>query len=229
MFYFYADKTGVLKTSPDGVQLKARRLFPDLRSAEAKDYLRILVVETEALPETPTGTKIGEVSLYKSLENKNEREVTVPESAIRNLEPYQSPLEVEAGGGVVTKMKKGKLRVLLIHRKGVWDLPKGKLEKGETVAECARREVREELGISNLKIVKPLDVTVHVYSEDRRLKVKTTHWYQMTTKASEFTPEKREGITEVKWFSYKKAKKAVAYKNLRKLLGRVEPVVAEPD
>ena len=223
MFYFYSDKTGILERDKNGVRLSTKRLFPGLRSAQKKSHRRILVVDTEALPKTPTGTKGSETSLYEALEKKNRKEVFVPLKAIRNLSPYALPVELEAGGGVVTRIKDDRLQVLLIFRKGVWDLPKGKQDKGETVEECALREVREELGIMNLRIIKSLDVTVHVYSEDRRFKVKTTHWYQMATKETKFKPEKREGISKVKWVPWRDAEKMVGYKNLKNLLRRLKP------
>jgi len=223
MFYFYSDKTGVLESDKNGVRLRTKRLFPGLRPAQEKSHRRILVIDTDALPATPTGTKGGEASLYETLEKKNKKEVVVPLGAIRNISPYALPLEVEAGGGVVTRIKDDRLQVLLIFRKGVWDLPKGKQDKGETVNECALREVREELGIKNLRMIKSLDVTVHVYSEDRRFKVKTTHWYQMATEETTFKPEKREGISKVKWVPWKDAEKMVGYKNLKKLLRRLKP------
>ena len=227
MFYFYSDKKGVLRQNRSGVMLKAKRLFPDLRSARAKTHVRILVVDAESIPEPPTGTRVGNVSLHESLELNETKHLVVPIEAIRNISPYQSPLEIAAGGGVITRLKDGKLQVLLIRRKGMWELPKGKRDRGETMESCAVREVREELGISNIEVVRPLDVTIHAYSENRRLKVKTTHWFQMTTDARKFKPEKREGITEVKWFAWKKAQKAVPYRNLRELLERLRPLVAE--
>lgn len=223
MFYFYSDKTGVLESDENGVRLRTKRLFPGLRSAQEKSHRRILVIDENALPRTPTGTKVSEKSLYEALEKKNKKVVVVPLEAVRNLSPYALPLELEAGGGVVTRIKNDRLQVLLIFRKGVWDLPKGKQDKGETVEACALREVKEELGIINLRIIKSLDVTVHVYSENRRFKVKTTHWYQMATKETKFKPEKREGISKVKWVPWRDAEKIVGYKNLKKLLRRLKP------
>ncbi|GMQ82996.1 MAG: hypothetical protein BMS9Abin05_2467 [Rhodothermia bacterium] len=225
MFYFYADKNKDSYKGMKGVPLRTKRLFADLPSALAKSPARVLVVDTDALPSTPTGTKLGEVSLYEAREKKNKKEVFVPRDAIRNLSPYQKPMEIAAGGGIITRVKKDELHILLIHRKGVWDLPKGKQDPGESISQCAKREVKEELGISRVKIVKALDVSVHVYSENRRFKVKTTHWFQMKTKDTTFTPEKREGIKEVKWFSFNKAERIVGYKNLRKLLLRTRPLM----
>ena len=45
---------------------------------------------------------------------------------------------IKAGGGVVNNNKN---QILFIYRLKRWDLPKGKLDKGETIRECAEREV----------------------------------------------------------------------------------------
>jgi hypothetical protein len=68
-------------------------------------------------------------------------------------------LEVPAAGGVV---KSGN-RLLFIFRNGKWDLPKGKIDKGETQREAALREVTEECGISGQQIKKQLPSTFHIY------------------------------------------------------------------
>ena len=52
---------------------------------------------------------------------------------------------IKAGGGLV-KNKAG--QILLIFRRGKWDLPKGKLDDNETLLQCAIREVREETGLA---------------------------------------------------------------------------------
>jgi 8-oxo-dGTP pyrophosphatase MutT (NUDIX family) len=51
---------------------------------------------------------------------------------------------IKAGGGIVVNEQN---EVLLIYRRGKWDLPKGKLDDGETIEECALREVKEETGL----------------------------------------------------------------------------------
>ena len=67
---------------------------------------------------------------------------------------------VQAAGGMV---KNEKNETLLIFRRGKWDLPKGKLDKGESLEECAVREVEEETGLKNVKLVSPLIITYHTY------------------------------------------------------------------
>jgi len=56
---------------------------------------------------------------------------------------------IEAGGGVVVDLSKGKPRYLLVHRPRYddWSLPKGKLDIGERHRDAAQREVKEETGL----------------------------------------------------------------------------------
>ena len=101
---------------------------------------------------------------------------------------------IPAAGGLVLNPKK---EVLFIFRNGVWDLPKGWIEKGETIETAAIREVEEECGISNLQLIKPLITTYHIYFH-KGVKLKQTYWYLMTSNYSEkLTPQLEEGITEV--------------------------------
>jgi 8-oxo-dGTP diphosphatase len=56
---------------------------------------------------------------------------------------------VQAAGGVVVRQGSGGIEVLLVHRPEYddWTFPKGKLEAGESLEECALREVEEETGL----------------------------------------------------------------------------------
>src|SRR5699024_5084198 len=113
-------------------------------------------------------------------------------------------------------------QVLLIFRKGLWDLPKGKKEKGEAIKVCARREVAEETGISLPAVSQFLMKTVHQYKRDGHLYVKETHWFKMTTSSNSFTPQLEEGITKVEWVDIQEAMKKVGYKNLEEVLQKVQ-------
>ncbi len=100
-----------------------------------------------------------------------------------------------AAGGIV--MKDGKF--VSIVRKGIPDLPKGHIEKGETPEAAALREVEEETGIGNLKIVKALPITWHCYVEHEEWTLKPTYWYLMSTSENiQPKPQTEEGITEIK-------------------------------
>jgi 8-oxo-dGTP pyrophosphatase MutT (NUDIX family) len=148
--------------------------------------------------------------------------------AILNLKPFRPPLAIEAAGGcVVRRTKKGNVKVLAIFRRGVWDLPKGKLDPGESPEAGAVREVSEEVGIppGKLNVLKPLGVTLHGYVLPRkhRYAVKTTHWYVMTTPLRTFKPQKAEAIEAVAWMQWKKAQERLGYESLRRHLAALDP------
>ena len=126
---------------------------------------------------------------------------------------------VVAAGGVVTN-KKGK--VLFIYRNDKWDLPKGKLDKGETIEECAVREVEEETGVKKLKIENFLKTTYHIFKRNGTYKLKEVHWFAMrTTYDGKLEGQKSEGIVKVKWKGPNKIKKALenSYTNIKILFG----------
>lgn len=100
-----------------------------------------------------------------------------------------------AAGGVV--VKDGKF--VSIVRKGIPDLPKGHIEKGENPEQAALREVEEETGIGKLLIVKELSSTWHCYLEHEEWKLKRTYWYLMESEEPiQPKPQTEEGITEIK-------------------------------
>ena len=124
---------------------------------------------------------------------------------------------VTAGGGLVLNSKD---EVLFIFRNGRWDLPKGKVEKNESIETGAIREVEEETGVQDLKITKFLQTTYHVFQRKGRYKLKVTYWYEMRTDYDgELVPEESEGIKKVKWKDMEKAQKALnkSYANIKLL------------
>ncbi|HLG39789.1 MAG TPA: NUDIX domain-containing protein [Chitinophagaceae bacterium] len=104
---------------------------------------------------------------------------------------------IQAAGGLVTNEKD---ELLLIFRRGKWDLPKGKLDRGEKLEDCAIREVEEETGLKNVKLISPLMITYHTYHEGSKFILKESHWYNM--KASDeqsLQPQTEEDIHEILW------------------------------
>ena len=105
---------------------------------------------------------------------------------------------IEAAGGVVINPDH---KTLFIHRLGKWDLPKGKIEKGESKEVAAVREVEEECGIFNLELRDYINSTYHIYTErDGKKILKTTYWFEMFYSGNETPkPQVEEGINEVGW------------------------------
>jgi ADP-ribose pyrophosphatase YjhB (NUDIX family) len=105
---------------------------------------------------------------------------------------------IEAAGGFIEKDG----QFLFIRRHGKWDLPKGKLEKDETIEHAAIRECEEECAVKGLKIIKPLSSTFHIYHYKKGYALKQSYWFYMQTDYSEqLIPQTEESITEVKWFT----------------------------
>ncbi|MEI9943002.1 MAG: NUDIX hydrolase [Chitinophagaceae bacterium] len=110
---------------------------------------------------------------------------------------YKKFTLVQAAGGLV---KNEKDEILMIFRRGKWDLPKGKLDKGETLEACAVREVEEETGLKNVQLISPLMITHHTYHEGTKFLLKESHWYTMKVEGEQkLVPQTEEEIHEIKW------------------------------
>ena len=131
--------------------------------------------------------------------------------------------QIPAAGGVVVNEKD---ELLFIKRFGRWDLPKGKIEQGESIEQAAIREVEEESGLTNLKLKKQLPSSFHLYhssylAPEDNLVLKETSWFEMQYLGGQVPrPQQEEHIEEVKWFTKDKLGEVLAstYKNLEELL-----------
>jgi len=105
---------------------------------------------------------------------------------------------IEAAGGIVLNPDN---KILFIHRLGKWDLPKGKIEAGESRELAAVREVEEECGIFDLELKDFINSTYHIYTErDGKKVLKTTYWFEMFYVGTGTPkPQIEEGISEVGW------------------------------
>ena len=107
-------------------------------------------------------------------------------------------LNIEAAGGLV---RNNLDNYLFIKRRGKWDLPKGKLDKNESFEIAARREVIEECGLDDVKIVNPLLSTYHTYTLKNEMALKKTTWYEMLYEGDKTpVPQFEEDITDIRWF-----------------------------
>ena len=122
------------------------------------------------------------------------------------LKVFKSKIKVIfASGGIV---KNDNNQILFIYRRGKWDLPKGKAEKGESIRETAVREVIEETGIEKLKIDKYFSNTFHIVRNNKKYFLKETSWFLMSSNfKGKLKPQLKEGIKSVKWKTLDDAKK----------------------
>ena len=124
---------------------------------------------------------------------------------------------IEAAGGLVFNEKN---ETLWIYRNDTWDLPKGKVERNEGFEEAAIREVKEECGVTNLRLLCPIKQTYHVYQHKGKRILKVTHWYKMFAKSNQnLNPQLEEQITKVVWMNSVKMKNALenTYENIKLL------------
>ncbi len=99
------------------------------------------------------------------------------------------------GGGLITRHNDGELEVLMVHRiKHLdWSLPAGKLEPGETLAECALREVYEESGLV-CELGRELGMVEYT---DRRGRARQVHYWEMEAIGGSFTPN--DEVDAISW------------------------------
>jgi ADP-ribose pyrophosphatase YjhB (NUDIX family) len=105
---------------------------------------------------------------------------------------------IEAAGGVIQNYKK---EILFIYRNGKWDLPKGKIDKNESLRKAAVRECEEECAVQDLEVINKITVTFHMYpAKDGKYVLKKTHWFAMNSSyTGKLIPQEEEGITQAAW------------------------------
>ncbi len=127
---------------------------------------------------------------------------------------------IEAAGGVVFNKNN---EILFIYRLDKWDLPKGKVEKGESIQETAIREVQEECGLNKVNIENFICKTFHIYTFKEKEILKISHWYTMSSDEKELIPQLEEDITKVEWKNKEQISYALknTYPNIKLLLKKV--------
>lgn len=136
---------------------------------------------------------------------------------------------IRAAGGIVFN-EAGQL--LLIKRLGKWDLPKGKLERGEDQRLAALREVHEECGLNFLGILRKFGNTYHVYNLKGRWILKKCAWYRMIAWGdASVQPQVEEDITEVRWVDkeFILSDTFDTYESLEELFATIEFPVQRPE
>ena len=183
----------------------------------------IVISDTKSDKKNVHNIKYKDFNLKKALKNLSKNSI----SSIRIIGKDKEKLlnkflkllpKITAAGGKVINLKG---EILFIYRNNKWDLPKGKAEDNETIADTAMREVKEETGIAKLVITKPLEVTYHIFKKNNTYRIKVTYWFEMKSIGdNQLTPQVEEGITRVEWINsleIDKIKKK-CYANIRLLI-----------
>jgi 8-oxo-dGTP pyrophosphatase MutT (NUDIX family) len=113
---------------------------------------------------------------------------------------FDGYLKIPAAGGLVRNADN---ELLLIKRYGMWDIPKGKVDRGENMEIACVREIEEECGIQKPVIARKLTETYHVMRYKERKALKHTYWFVLNYNGDDaLVPAKEEGITSVKWKTF---------------------------
>lgn len=126
-----------------------------------------------------------------------------------------------AAGGIIFRKKKNKIQIaFILDPYGKWAFAKGHLHKNESLEEAARREVEEETGLKNLKIIRKLGkMDFWFRRQSGTLVHKFVHYFLMQAPASaKFVPQVEEKIFKAKWVDLEKALDFCGYKNTKPLL-----------
>lgn len=182
------------------------------------DYSDIPDIEGKVVRDPQLSEVQGLIAELDRDQNHDRYILCTEDSEMLFIHFYMSMKIVTAAGGLVRNAAND---LLLIFRRNHWDLPKGKIDSGETEEQTAVREVEEETGVSGLKIISRLTPTFHVYTIGKEWILKETHWFSMTCSRPEDTkPQAEEGITEIRWVSEKNIHRMIPqiYSSLRQLV-----------
>ncbi len=156
--------------------------------------------------------------VVKMFQNKLDKVYLYDKDESEILKKFKSKFPVTKAGGGLVYNKKGE--ILFILRNGKWDLPKGGIEKNETIEETAMREVEEETGVGKLSIIKKLQKTYHIFKRSGEYRLKITHWFEMNADFNG-TPigQINEGIEKAVWLNPTQVQEALenSYENIKLL------------
>ncbi|MDM1345782.1 NUDIX domain-containing protein [Myroides marinus] len=157
--------------------------------------------------------------IIKYFQNKIDKAFLYHPDEKEILKKIKEKIPVQKAGGGVVFNPKGE--VLFILRNGKWDLPKGGIEKHEEMEETAIREVEEETGVSQLKIVRKLPKTYHIFKRNGKYRLKITTWYEMTSDFDgPLVGQIEEDIEQVAWLNKEQIREAMnnSYENIKLLI-----------
>ena len=120
-----------------------------------------------------------------------------------------------AAGCVVYRIEDGQPQFLLIcDPYGRWTLPKGHLERDETAADAAIREVLEETGVHG-QLGPLVEMISYRFNHRGRMIDKQVTFFLMQADAGDVRPQVSEGISAVAWYPAEEAFMLINYAQVR--------------
>lgn len=153
--------------------------------------------------------------------NKYDGAIVVAEDIKRLINDFKDLFKVvKAAGGIVLNPKE---EILFIFRRGFWDLPKGKIDKGESIEEAAIREVQEETGVQQIDLQDFITETFHVFEQKGKRILKQTYWFKMKTSDENLIPQTEEDIEKAVWITKEAFFKSdpIVYNNIVEVLNLI--------
>lgn len=186
MYKIYINETPLILATDDEVQKGAWKKGERILLARYPGKAKFLMNYIDMLEKS---RRFDEVVLYS--DNYDQ--------LCRDFESHFTILE--AAGGIVLNPEG---QMLFIFRRGYWDLPKGKIDAGESREEAAAREVREETGLDQLEMGPLLATTHHTYRDGKGRRIlKHTYWYRMESSGGRLVPQAEEDIEQAVWMPLK--------------------------
>jgi 8-oxo-dGTP pyrophosphatase MutT (NUDIX family) len=143
------------------------------------------------------GNKATIETALKRINKEDQQLLLITPNEEQTIEQIKTGFTViQAAGGLVYTSTE---EILLIFRRGKWDLPKGKLDEGESLETCAVREVEEETGLQKVILENLILKTYHTYQEHGQDILKETFWYYMKAEKQNLQPQTEEDIEECRW------------------------------
>ncbi|MBD3204402.1 NUDIX domain-containing protein [Candidatus Woesearchaeota archaeon] len=139
-------------------------------------------------------------------------------------------MKFEKSAGAIVFRKNNKIKFLLLYRhahkhyREAWDFPKGLIEKGESIKETAKREIKEETGIEAINFVEGYKKKINYsYHRDNKLIKKEVIFFLAETDQINVTVSKEHD--DYDWFTYKQAEKILTYSTSKELLEKAKDVL----
>ncbi len=148
----------------------------------------------------------------------NQKKTTKPKQP-NQTKPNRAVREFTAGGVVYRGTPEDREILMIQDHKGRWTIPKGHVEKGEKLEETAIREIGEETGLTEIKIMDRLDNIYFFYRRQGKLIFMTTSVFlvEALRNSDDLKRGDSEGIIDVKWFGVEEALSLIEYKDTEKL------------